>query len=377
MLRSRFLNVNPRDLGRGLHVWGRAVLALWALWAGPAGSACPRHRPIGAEFPLTSRDRLGIRTSLVSEMCVRRTSRDPGGNSLRKGRSLEVLLHGSVIQVGNYSCQDECKPAHEEEATLPGREHQDSCTHSTQLQDLQIQDDIDLKCLGSNITCDDLENNATLKNWKDVLYKNCNQDEDLLHGDCELVCRTKVHPTKRCTYTFDRNNKYGMHGKSGMYGFHHCVLLKVCEVNATVEDNILYCNITDTHELLFSRTVTTTFGPTTRRESTTTTTATQQVMIVNAPAPAAEEGGSVVVGALIGGGAVGLMAVMATTAYFKVCRKLTSPPPNAPTGIAYEPDEGSTVVVGRPVAGAACGETANPGGDETKGGFEKGDKVVP
>lgn len=197
----------------------------------------------------------------MSQMCSDASHRD-------HGRSLQYVLHGDIVRVSNWTCSDNCKPPHPDEITLI--EKYNNCTESKQIGNLQLQDDIDLQCTGMNVTCADLQND-TLKNFHQELYSNCNQDEELLTAHCELTCRLNMYPTKRCIYTFDRNNKYGMHGDSGMYGFHHCVLHRDCqdETEDSLENNALYCNITDTHELLFSTT-----GAATSNDAGTTTTTT-------------------------------------------------------------------------------------------------------
>jgi hypothetical protein len=291
------------------------------------------------------------------------------------------VLHGDIIRVGNWTCTDNCKPTHPDEITTI--ELWDACTESRQTGSLQIEDHIDLACTGMNITCDDL-NNASLANYRQELYSNCNQDEDLLTAHCELYCRLDRYPTKVCIYQFDRINKYGMQGESGMYGFHHCVLHRHCldESNTSLEENGLYCNITDTHELLFSST-----GPTTGAHTGTTTTTAiadgstadkvkNQGILGSAIVPATEndddgdddDGGTMVVGIAIGGGAVALVSAVAVVAYFKVCRKGPQKMPSQNTfssGTVTEENEGSTVVVGRPVPGES--DSANPGGEKAEG----------
>jgi len=349
-------------------------VALLALMALSASSFCPRHERLDDNFLLSARSRLVRRTSMISEL---RTCGTGGSSPRNHARSLgNVILAGNVVVVGNWTCKDECLPRHEELAAIPGLEKLNKCTESRQVGSMELQDDIDLKCLGSNLTCDDIENNATWRDWRETLYSNCNQDEELLHAECKLECRFSIHPTKRCTYKFDRFNKYKMHGHEGMFGFHHCVLLKYCEPNTTTEDNTLYCNITDTHKQIFSSTDAATSWSTSARTSrlpTATSTSKGPVLV-----QVAEDSGSsgLVLGAIIGGGVASFAGIFSAILYFKVCKKQTNPAANgAFSGVVREPDPtepGSICVMGRPVAGVApsAGQTANPTAGAQKGAKE-------
>lgn len=367
-----------------LFTWDRLLLTLASMMATQAGSECPRYQRRSEGLPLTSRSSFNFGFGgggKMSETCIANDrhmeTTSPAGTFLdvdqldlsAPSRSLSTL-HGDVITIGRWTCSNGCIPEHGEQANLPGYDPNAACTEGQSVGSLELQDDIDLTCLGSSLTCDDIENNETWKNWREDPYSNCDQDPDLLWAECELVCRFGIHPTKRCTYKFDRNNVYGMHGQSGMYGYQHCILLMNCPPNATDEDNTLYCNITDSHAVLFSSSSTSTTKPSTSASPSTSTTSRDSVPVSTAAAP--DDGGTnMVVGVLIGGGAVGAVAIASIFIYIKVCRKIGPPPPaNLPTGVAFEPEgPNETVVVGRPVAPAA--------GEIASGPMSKGDAVNP
>merc|ERR1711957_524035 len=106
------------------------------------------------------------------------------------------------------------------------------------LEQLRRQIDVDLVCYGENVTCDTMDALTV----QGDLFNHCNQDPEMLHSTCEFVCRANRHPTLRCIYEWDKNNKFGMrHDPED--DWEHCVLTSGCEDNATEVFGV-YCNQT-------------------------------------------------------------------------------------------------------------------------------------
>lgn len=281
---------------------------------------------------------------------------DSGAHS-RKLQGLE----GELVMLGNWTCEDGCLPPHEREDRTPGVHNRPWCVENSNVASLHMREDLDLGCLDSNITCEDIEANETLRNPQ-PMYGECTLDPELLQGECSHFCRFQRHPTRRCEYWFDRNNKYGMHGREGMYGFGHCVWYSGCPDDietVMAEENYLVCNTTRTHEIIHS---TTTTLSTTEMTSTSTTTLARTMTTTLSPVPnfsptatasssASEESGDfgigVVIGAAIGGGV--LVCILASLIAFCMIRRKRAKE-------TYSEDSmqtNGTVVVGRPVPGVA------------------------
>jgi len=341
------------------------AMSVWALVVASEGSKYPAIReliaPTGPNVPGRPRGRGGL-----SELRVVGAH----GRQLDHERALKIVLYGQVVLVSHWDCLDECSPEHEDQAEnftsneTPAFLPESSCTERRQTGSLKLEDEIDLKCTGSNLTCDDIENNPKWKNWKTVLYSNCNQDEDMLHGECELHCVHGIYPRKKCTIQYDRVNKYGMHGSGGQYDFHTCVLLSVCHHNESTEQKQLYCNVTEMHND-FSKADTTVQSTTTTVAAGALPNATTSLLVkqIAAEKSKGEDGTSPVVAALLGVAAMGLFVVISLVVYCKLCKKPNMPAQSntfSEQGVLGH-DAGSTVVVGRPVAGVAppAGEIAN------------------
>eukprot|EP00928_Gymnodinium_smaydae_P021177 TRINITY_DN18242_c0_g1_i1.p1 TRINITY_DN18242_c0_g1~~TRINITY_DN18242_c0_g1_i1.p1 ORF type:complete len:379 (+),score=68.93 TRINITY_DN18242_c0_g1_i1:59-1138(+) len=154
------------------------------------------------------------------------------------------FLTGKVYRVGEqWTCGRGCAPPHEKKEVYASvdqvpRDHE-NCTELQWLHSLRMQVDVDAWCTGLNHTCDELERNQTLRDWKFDLYRDCNQDEDLLNGECTLECRFNKHVYHKCVHTYDRLQKFGLHGGLGL---DVCVVVKWCLGNSTAEANELHCN---------------------------------------------------------------------------------------------------------------------------------------
>lgn len=153
-------------------------------------------------------------------------------------------LDGEVELRHEWSCSGECEPLHDRQDVTPGEttegvDDQSICIEEVATGALERQIDFDLACLGENLTCDEIE----MIDYHEELWSNCNQDPDLLYGTCSLMCRFGAHPTRRCTYTFDRANRYGLSATSeGALVWSHCALLTDCDATTLVETMGLYCN---------------------------------------------------------------------------------------------------------------------------------------
>jgi len=323
-------------------------------------------------------------------------------------QSRQLKLEGDLFMLGNWTCEGGCKPPHEREDKTPGVHNRPHCIENSQAGPLHLREDIDLGCLDSNVTCDDIEADEKLQN-PEKLYSECTLDPELLQGECTHLCRFQRHPTKRCEYWFDRNNKYGMHGHEGMYGFGHCVWFSGCpeDNNATTEEmNYLICNTTETHAEIYgltttfessTTTTTTTTTSTTTLESSTTTSLTttlrpasdsdfmatasgstefgfsnvppqpeERSAPVAASSSASEESGGFGLGAIIGaavGGGVLVCIFAALIAFFMLRRKRSQ------EHYAENMQVNGTVVVGRPVPGIAPPAGHGKKGEEDGTGF--------
>jgi len=100
---------------------------------------------------------------------------------------------------------------------------------------------------------------------------------------------------------------------------------------------------------------------------------TSDPIVIRVPSPSEDdddETEGAVKGAAIGAAAVAILATIAGVGYFKVCRRKAAPMPViANQGVAYEPEEGVSVVMGRPISGVAptAGESNDKGGDNPSG----------
>lgn len=315
----------------------------------------------GSDLPVVQRARGRFRTDLPQDSHIEQLDHE---------RRLAIALYGQWVQLSRWTCSDECSPAHEEQAinistntTTLGNQSESSCTERRNMG-LTVEDTIDLKCTGSSLTCNDIENNATWTNRKEVMFSNCNQDPDLLYGECEYYCAHGLYPRKRCTSQYDRINKYGMGGSNGVFDYHFCFLVTGCPENQTAEDKQLICNVTEMHDL-YSAPATTT---STAVPAPTTTATTMQPKVIEKIVTVKEDGDSMspVVPALLGGAFVGLLATIAALVYFKLCKKQSASNSSfggVQAGQPRSPDEGSTVVVGRPIGGATPPTSGEKGKD--------------
>lgn len=155
-------------------------------------------------------------------------------------------LDGEVELRHEWSCLDECDPFHDRQDVTPGNategvDETEMCIEEVETGALSRQIDFDLTCLGQgdDITCAEIE----ALDYREELFLHCNQDPDLLYGECTLLCRFGAHPTRRCTYTFDRVNKYGLTAMSnGALVWSHCALISSCDAETLLETMGLYCN---------------------------------------------------------------------------------------------------------------------------------------
>mmetsp|Transcript_28215 Transcript_28215/g.59739 ORF Transcript_28215/g.59739 Transcript_28215/m.59739 type:complete len:361 (-) Transcript_28215:176-1258(-) len=171
----------------------------------------------------------------------------------RAGRSLQdsnhPFLDGTVVLLGRrWHCQNRCSPAHANTTTEVEEDGLDevaprTCHETLQTGSLGNIIDIDLGCTFMNYTnCAEITTNTTLQNWRLDLYEQCDQDENLLTGQCKLHCRfgASGNGVMRCSHQFDRHNLYGMHGGAGL---HHCLIVGWCVPNSTAEAEELHCNM--------------------------------------------------------------------------------------------------------------------------------------
>jgi len=164
-------------------------------------------------------------------------------SKLRNGRALQAL-EGDQVVLSQWTCKDGCTKPHEEEHRAPNELMQrPHCFEAMQGVNLHVREDVDLGCLGSSISCEDIQLNETLRMPKKV-YSDCTLDEELLRGECHYMCKHKTRPTRRCDYWFDRNNKYGMHKdkNTGKPAYRHCAFKEGrCNSHEHAQTNYMIC----------------------------------------------------------------------------------------------------------------------------------------
>merc|ERR1719502_2533169 len=98
----------------------QVALYSWCSLPSLAGSSCPRHGRFDGSLPLAFRsDRVhgdsGQSGLQMSQVCSEEESHLPVDRD--HGRSLQYVLHGDIMRVGNWTCTDNCKPPHPDEVT--------------------------------------------------------------------------------------------------------------------------------------------------------------------------------------------------------------------------------------------------------------------
>jgi len=183
--------------------------------------------------------------SVIEEPLTLRTAGSAVVDSRQaSGRSLHGL-EGDVVTLHSWTCAGNCAPGHEERDETPGQMSQ--CVENMETGSLERRIDWDINCLlapthtaNCSANIPNFTEGAT-EGPRELMFTNCNQDEDVLHGECYFVCRFGTHLTKRCEYLFDRAHKYGLHGDA----FHHCKVMAKCEETTALETQTMYCNETD------------------------------------------------------------------------------------------------------------------------------------
>lgn len=276
-------------------------------------------------------------------------------------------LDGEVELRHEWSCLEECEPVHERQDVTPGDategvDETEICIEEVATGALERQIDFDLTCLGEDVTCAEIE---TL-DYHEELWTHCNQDPDLLYGECILVCRFGAHPTRRCTYTFDRANRYGLTATSnGEIVWSHCALIASCDEVTLIESMGLYCNRSAV-DLPPPEQVVATVSPLTQVPSTTS------ASLVETEVESNDGDSGLLIGVIgaAGGLVVGGLAVFVL--YKALGKKAVST--GGGGGGNRDPGDGAghpSVVVGRPVTDPVAGAVAPPAGapaSDDKGG---------
>lgn len=286
-------------------------------------------------------------------------------------------LDGEVELRHEWSCSAGCTPVvHDRQEATPGEvtpevDPDELCIEEVETGALERQIDFDLTCLGENLTCDEIEN----LDYHEELWGDCNQDPDLLYGECNLVCRFGAHPTRRCTYSFDRAGIYGLSSTEGVLIWSHCALLSDCDETTLLETMGLYCNRSAV-DLPPPQQIAATAGP--------------------LPDPSAgsngrrrrgghgrhhddDGGGSGMMIGIIGAAGGVVIGGLGVFALYKVLGKKAVGAGRDGRGANNSPDDGAghpSVVVGRPVTDQASGAVAPPAGaaalDDKGGGAAAG-----
>lgn len=282
-------------------------------------------------------------------------------------RAHDDILHGLDGEVElrhEWSCLDQCNPLHDRQDVTPGDategvDETEICIEEVATSALGRQIDLDLTCLGQNITCEEIE---TL-DYHEELWSHCNQDPDLLYGECTLLCRFGQHPTRRCTYTFDRVNKYGLSATAnGALVWSHCALIASCDEVTLLETMGLYCNRSAV-DLPPPEQIVATVAP------------------LVTPAPLAEsepEGNDGMIIGVIGAAGGVLVGGLGVFVLYKVLGKRAVRTGGGGQGAVIGGDGAGhpSVVVGRPVTDPVAGAVAPPAGapasDEKGGGAAAG-----
>jgi len=306
------------------------------------------------------------------------------GGVVRRSRQLQEnhhddILHGLDGEVElrhEWNCLDECDPLHDRQDVTPGNategvDETEICIEEVATGALTRQIDFDLTCLGQgdDITCEEIE----ALEYREELFLTCNQDPDLLYGECTLLCRFGAHPTRRCTYTFDRANKYELSATSnGALVWSHCALIATCDEETLLETMGLYCN-RSAIDLPPPEHIVATVAPI----SQATTTTTPLPVEAEAESNESDDGGNGLLIGVIGAAGGVVVGSLGVFALYKVLgKRAVRGGGGGGGGGNASPDlaDGAgnpSVVVGRPVTDPVAGAVAPPAGapaEEGKGG---------